>query len=99
IEPHIPSEVRRPEDHQMPTRLGGSGSNRNRANETKNQEEPASRVIFRFHDSMLLLRFVFGEQLSSTPRFITIRCRVGGGFFGPSNRLAHAYYHQIPGDD
>jgi hypothetical protein len=54
IETNIPSEVRRPEDHQlptrsdapMPTRSGDSGSNRNRANETKNQEEPASGVIF-----------------------------------------------------
>jgi hypothetical protein len=46
IEPHIPSEVRRPENYHMPTRLSGSGSNRNRTNESKDQEEPASDVIF-----------------------------------------------------
>jgi hypothetical protein len=54
IEPHIPSEVCRPENEQMSTWLrtpmpspsGDSGSNENRADETKNQEEPASRVVF-----------------------------------------------------
>jgi hypothetical protein len=46
IESQIPSKVRRPENHQMPTRSGSSGSNRNRANESKNQEEPAVGVVF-----------------------------------------------------
>src|SRR5207247_4031480 len=31
-------------------------------------------------------------------RFITIRCRVSGGFSVASDRLAHVDYHQIPGD-
>jgi len=52
IESQIPSKVWRPENDQMPTRpgaptttvSGGSGSDRNRANESKNQEEPASGV-------------------------------------------------------
>jgi hypothetical protein len=53
IESQIPSKVRRPENEQMPTRssAGGSrssggGSNRSRADASKNQEEPAGRVIF-----------------------------------------------------
>jgi len=46
IESQIPSKVRRPDNDQMPTRLSGGGSDRNRANENKNQEEPASGVIF-----------------------------------------------------
>jgi len=46
IESQIPSKVRRPENDQMPTWLSGGGSDRNRANESKNQEEPASRVVF-----------------------------------------------------
>jgi hypothetical protein len=46
IESHIPSEVCRPENEYMPTRLGGSGSNRNRTNKSKDQEEPASGVVF-----------------------------------------------------
>jgi hypothetical protein len=54
VETQIPSEVRCSENDQMstrssapmPARAGDSGSNRNRANETKNQEEPASGVVF-----------------------------------------------------
>jgi hypothetical protein len=46
IESQIPSKIRRSEDHQMPARSSGSGSNRNRANESKDQEEPASRDVF-----------------------------------------------------
>jgi hypothetical protein len=46
IESDIPSEVRRPENEQMPTRLSGSGSKGNRVNESKNQEEPASGGVF-----------------------------------------------------
>jgi hypothetical protein len=54
IEPHIPSKIRRSEHQQMPTRSsapmptrsGGGGSNRNRADESKNQEGPASGVVF-----------------------------------------------------
>jgi hypothetical protein len=46
IESQIPSKVRRPENDQIPTRSGTSSSNRNRANESKNQQEPASRVVF-----------------------------------------------------
>jgi hypothetical protein len=54
IESQIPSEVRRSENEQIPTRSSApmssrssdSGSNRNRADETKNQEEPASRDVF-----------------------------------------------------
>jgi hypothetical protein len=54
IESHIPSEVRRSDNDQMPTRSSApmpsrssdSGSNRNCADETKNQEEPASGVVF-----------------------------------------------------
>jgi len=45
IESQIPSKVRRPEDDQMPTRLSGGGSNRNRANESINDEEPAGGVV------------------------------------------------------
>jgi hypothetical protein len=45
IETQIPSKVRRPENDQMPTGLSDGGSNRNRADENKNQEEPAARVI------------------------------------------------------
>jgi hypothetical protein len=46
IESQIPSKIWRPENDQMSTRSGSSGSNRNHANETKNQEEPAGGVIF-----------------------------------------------------
>jgi hypothetical protein len=54
IESQIPSEVRRSENDQIPTRSSApmpsrssdSGSNRNRADETKDQEEPASRDVF-----------------------------------------------------
>jgi len=46
IESQIPSKVRRPENDQMPTRLSGGGSDRNRANKSKNQEEPDSGVVF-----------------------------------------------------
>jgi hypothetical protein len=46
IETHIPSKVCRPENQQVPTRLSDSSSTQNRADETKNQEEPASRVVF-----------------------------------------------------
>ena len=46
IESHIPSKVRRPHDDQMPTGLSGGGSERNRADESKHQVEPASGVVF-----------------------------------------------------
>jgi len=46
IESQIPSKVRRPENDQMPTRSSSGGSDRNRANESENQEEPASGVVF-----------------------------------------------------
>jgi len=46
IESQIPSKIRRPDNDQMPTRLSGGGSDRNRANENKNEEEPASGVVF-----------------------------------------------------
>jgi hypothetical protein len=46
IESQIPSKVRRPENDQTPSGLSGGGSDRNRANESKNQEDPADRVMF-----------------------------------------------------
>ncbi len=60
IESQIPSKVRRPENDQMPTGLSGGGSDRNRADESKNQEEPVGRVISWFHSSMLRSGIVFG---------------------------------------
>jgi len=44
----------------MRSPFGNSGSNRDRADETKNQEEPASRVVFWIHGLMLRLGLVFG---------------------------------------
>jgi hypothetical protein len=46
IESQIPSKVRRPENDQTPSGLSGGGSNRNRTDERKNQEEPAGRITF-----------------------------------------------------
>jgi hypothetical protein len=45
MESQIPSKVRRPENDQAPTGLSGGGSERNRGDDSKNQEEPAGRVI------------------------------------------------------
>jgi hypothetical protein len=45
MERQIPSKVRNPQNNQTPARLNGGSSDRDYANESKNQKELAGRII------------------------------------------------------
>lgn len=45
MESQIPSKVRNPQNNQTPARLSDGGSDRDYANESKNQKKLAGRVI------------------------------------------------------
>jgi len=45
MERQIPSKVRNPQNNQTPTRLSGGSSDRDYADESKNQKELAGRII------------------------------------------------------
>jgi hypothetical protein len=62
IENYVPSKVRGPQNNQTPTRLGGVCSNRDCANENKNQKECIAGGVSRLHGLTLRSGLAFGER-------------------------------------
>jgi len=62
MESQIPSKVRRPQNDQTPTRLGGGSYDRGNPSERKNQKESADVVSQAAH-ALIIARICSGSRL------------------------------------